>query len=89
MTYEDCCRLLASNRSLACRILVRFSRAQLPRARTGCRSEFDAWGIVGNTVRVTRPSRSNPRNVSVNMRCEMLAIERRSSLGKRAKQLRN
>ena len=37
---------------------------------------------MGNTVRVTRPSRSNPRNVSVSMRCEMLAIERRSSLNR-------
>ena len=40
MTYEDCCRLLASNRSLACRILVRFSAFQFSfkPARTQCRA---------------------------------------------------
>src|ERR1051326_8158557 len=36
--------------------------------------------MVGNTVRVTRPSRSRPRRVSVSMRCEMPPIERLSSL---------
>src|SRR3977135_1311695 len=36
--------------------------------------------MVGNMVRVTRPSRSKPRNVKVSMRCEMLAMARRSSL---------
>src|SRR5579862_7091370 len=34
----------------------------------------------GNTVRVTRPSRSSPRSVRVSMRCEMPPIERRNSL---------
>src|SRR5215470_3576543 len=36
--------------------------------------------MVGNTVRVTRPSRSRPRSVSVNIRCEMLPSARRISL---------
>jgi hypothetical protein len=38
--------------------------------------------MVGNIVRVTSPSRSNPRNVKVSIRCEMLAIDRRSSLNR-------
>src|ERR1700723_1461878 len=36
--------------------------------------------MVGKTVRVTKPSRSSPRNVSVSMRCEMPATMRLSSL---------
>src|SRR5260221_5710009 len=36
--------------------------------------------MVGNTVRVTRPSRSRPRSVNVNIRCEMLPSARRISL---------
>src|SRR5260370_10421138 len=36
--------------------------------------------MVGNTVRVTRPSRSRPRSVSVSIRCEMLPSARRISL---------
>src|SRR6267142_2228586 len=36
--------------------------------------------MVGNTVRVTRPSRSSPRKVSVSIRCEMPPIIRFNSL---------
>src|SRR5215203_5262997 len=36
--------------------------------------------MVGNTVRVTKPSRSSPRKVSVSIRCEMLPSARRISL---------
>src|SRR6267143_2093346 len=36
--------------------------------------------MVGNTVRVTRPSRSRPRSVNANIRCEMLPSARRISL---------
>src|SRR5260370_26551105 len=36
--------------------------------------------MVGNTVRVTRPSRSSPRSVRVSIRCEMPPIMRLSSL---------
>src|SRR5712671_1367895 len=36
--------------------------------------------MVGNTVRVTSPSRSRPRKVSVSIRCEMLPRARRISL---------
>src|SRR5215467_136942 len=36
--------------------------------------------MVGNTVRVTSPSRSRPRRVKVSIRCEMLPSARRISL---------
>src|SRR6266849_600599 len=36
--------------------------------------------MVGNTGRVTRPSRSRPRSVNVSIRCEMLPSARRISL---------
>src|ERR671935_1020325 len=36
--------------------------------------------MVGNTVRVTSPSRSSARSVKVSIRCEMLPSARRSSL---------
>src|SRR5260370_23617841 len=36
--------------------------------------------MVGNTVRVSSPSRSRPRRVKVSIRCEMLPSARRSSL---------
>src|SRR5882724_6685335 len=39
--------------------------------------------MVGNTVRVTRPSRSSPRNVSVSIRCEMPPTIRFNSLKRR------
>src|SRR5882757_124694 len=39
--------------------------------------------MVGNTVRVTRPSRSSPRSVKVNIRCEMPPIIRFNSLKRR------
>src|SRR6266446_3314693 len=39
--------------------------------------------MVGNTVRVTRPSRSSPRSVRVNIRCEMPPIIRFNSLKRR------
>src|SRR5215510_12526742 len=38
--------------------------------------------MVGNTVRVTSPSRSSARSVSVSIRCEMLPSARRSSLNR-------
>src|SRR6266478_7148922 len=38
--------------------------------------------MVGNAVRVTRPSRSRPRSVKVSIRCEMLPSARRSSLNR-------
>ncbi len=37
-------------------------------------------GMVGNMVRRTIPSRSSPRSVIVNIRCEMPSIFRRSAL---------
>ena len=40
-------------------------------------------GMVGNTVRVTSPSRSSPRRVKVSIRCEMPAIIRLISLKRR------
>src|SRR5215217_5466540 len=36
--------------------------------------------MLGVTVRLTRPSRSRLRSVSVSMRCDTLGISRRSSL---------
>src|SRR5688500_2865649 len=39
--------------------------------------------MVGVTVRLTSPSRSRLRKVSVSMRCETLGISRRSSLKRR------
>src|SRR5215468_4833067 len=38
--------------------------------------------MVGNTVRVTRPSRSKDLSVKVSIRCEMLPSARRSSLNR-------
>src|SRR5262245_14620481 len=38
--------------------------------------------MVGNTVRVTRPSRSSARSVKVSIRCEMLPSARRISLNR-------
>src|SRR6476660_7545605 len=39
--------------------------------------------MVGVTVRLTSPSRSRLRSVSVSMRCDTLGISRRSSLKRR------
>src|SRR6202011_795040 len=39
--------------------------------------------MVGNTVRVTRPSRSSPRSVRVSIRCEMPPTMRLISLKRR------
>jgi len=82
------CLARASNFRLASTIFAWLSRAQWPNASTGSSSDRPSFvnsystrgGMVGNTVRVTSPSRSNAHNVSVSMRCEMLAIDRRSSL---------
>src|SRR3954464_13053276 len=62
--------------------------AQAPSAETGCsrsrpsavRSYSTPSGLVGMILRVTSPSRSSPRKVSVSIRCEMPPISRRSSL---------
>ena len=40
-------------------------------------------GMLGVTVRLTSPSRSRLRRVSVSMRCDTLGISRRSSLNRR------
>ena len=46
MTYEDRCCRLASNRSVACRILARFSRAQLPSPTDGLEPAAELGQLV-------------------------------------------
>src|SRR6185436_5461517 len=83
---------IASKRFRACWIAVRFCRAHSPMPLTGPSSDRPSavnsystlGGMVGNTVRVTMPSRSRPRSVKVSMRCEMLPSALRISLKRRA-----
>src|SRR5215813_12012832 len=78
----------ASKRRRASSMAARLRRAHRPRPLTGSSSERPSFvsaystrgGMVGKTVRVTRPSRSSARSVSVSMRCEMLPSARRISL---------
>src|SRR5262245_47227597 len=80
----------ASKRCLAAAIPERFCRAQRARLLTGSSNECPSLvssystrgGMVGKTVRVTRPSRSRHRSVKVSIRCEMLPSARRSSLNR-------
>src|SRR4029453_4946605 len=66
----------------------RFLRAHKPSSLTGTSNDRPSLvnsystrgGMVGNTVRVTRPSRSSARRVSVSMRCEIEPKALRSSL---------
>src|SRR6185312_7844205 len=77
-----------SKRCRADAIAGRFLRAHSPSSLTGSSSERPSLvssystlgGTVGKTVRVTRPSRSSPRKVSVSMRCEIEPSARRNSL---------